>query len=72
MRSGGNGKPCLVIEGLIQHGEDITLPAEGAGESAPFRALQRNAGVDLGVPELLEAFASLPEYADLWICGQEA
>ena len=24
---------------------------------------------DLGVPELLEVFASLPEY-DLWICGQ--
>ena len=33
---GVNGKPCLVIEGLIQHGENITLPAKGAGESGAF------------------------------------
>lgn len=33
---GVNGKPCLVIEGLIQHGEDIALPAEGRGSPGAF------------------------------------
>lgn len=67
---GVNGKPCLVIEGLIQHGENITLPAKGAGESGRLSVLYSGTlEPDLGIPELLEAFASLPEY-DLWICGQ--
>lgn len=65
---GVGDKPCLVIEGLIQRGADAAC--EAAGE--PERLAVLYSGTlepDLGVQELLEAFAAMPEY-DLWVCGQ--
>ena len=67
---GVHDKPFLVIEGLIQRGEEPAHPAEQADPSArPAVLYSGTLEPDLGVAELLEAFAGMPEY-DLWICGQ--
>ena len=63
-------KPCLVIEGLIQRGGEPEIPTGAAGTDGRLAVLYSGTlEPDLGVAELLEAFAAMPDY-DLWICGQ--
>lgn len=65
---GVGDKPCLVIEGLIQRGADAACEAAGEPER-PAVLYSGTLEPDLGVHELVEAFAAMPEY-DLWVCGQ--
>lgn len=63
-------KPCLVIEGLIQRGGEPEIPTGAAGTDGRHAVLYSGTlEPELGVAELLEAFAAMPDY-DLWICGQ--
>lgn len=67
---GVSDKPYMVIEGLIQRGEEPPIKVDATGETdRPAVLYSGTLEPDLGVPELLEAFAAMPEY-DLWICGQ--
>jgi len=58
-------KPFIVLEGLITQQEalPVGIPAE-----KPAVLYTGTLEPDLGITEMLEAFASMPEY-ELWICG---
>ena len=59
-------KPCTVIEGLIL--ADAALPADDPTNERPVFLYTGTLEAELGVGEMLRAFAQMPEY-DLWICG---
>ncbi len=63
-----DGKQTLVIEGLIQQHKDQEVETS-ACECKPFEVLYTGTlSPELGIREMLEAFAGMPEY-HLRICG---
>lgn len=61
-------KPFTVIEGLIL-ADTHMLPAAASAHDHPVFLYTGTLERALGIGEMLEAFAEMPEY-ELWICGQ--
>lgn len=59
-------KPSIVMEGLIAQDDGISHPATETKNSVLYSGTLE---MDLGIGDLLEAFAQMPQY-ELWICGQ--
>lgn len=59
-------KPCLVMEGLISPDGGKALPEEEPQNSVLYSGTLE---MELGIDDLLEAFAKMPQY-QLWVCGQ--
>lgn len=58
-------KPSIVMEGLIAQDDDIGPATESKNSVLYSGTLE----MELGIGDLLEAFAQMPQY-ELWICGQ--
>lgn len=59
-------KPNLVMEGLISQDGGKDLPKTATQNSVLYSGTLE---MELGIGDLLEAFAQMPQY-ELWLCGQ--